>query len=42
MASLLRFAVDPVELQNAIKAKHESAESSRLERFVAARKIQVS
>lgn len=42
MASLLRFMVNPTELQNAIKIKHEMAESSRLQHFIAARKIQVS
>jgi len=42
MASLLRFMVNPVELRNAIKIKHELAESSRLLHFIAARKIQVS
>lgn len=42
MASLLRFAVNPVELRKAIKIKHDLAESSRLLHFVAARKIQVS
>ncbi|XP_025987577.2 spermatogenesis-associated protein 17 [Solenopsis invicta] len=40
MASLLRFMVNPTELQNAIKIKHEMAESSRLQHFIAARKIQ--
>ncbi|XP_077269436.1 spermatogenesis-associated protein 17 [Temnothorax americanus] len=40
MASLLRFAVNPVELRNAIKIKHDLAESSRLVHFIAARKIQ--
>lgn len=42
MASLLRFAINPVELRNAIKIKHDLAESSRLLHFIAARKIQVS
>lgn len=42
MASLLRFAINSVELQNAIKIKYDSAESSRLLHFIAARKIQVS
>lgn len=42
MASLLRFVVNPVELQNAIKVKHDLAESSRRLHFIAARKIQVS
>lgn len=42
MASLLKFAVNPVELRNAIKVKHDLAESSRRLHFIAARKIQVS
>lgn len=42
MASLLRFVVNPIELQDAIKIKHDLAESSRRLHFIAARKIQVS
>lgn len=42
MASLLRFAVNPVELRNAIEIKHNLAESTKLPHFIAARKIQVS
>lgn len=42
MASLLRFAVNPVEPTDAIKIKHDLAESSKLAHFIAARKIQVS
>lgn len=42
MASLLRFAINPVELQDAIKVKYDFAESSRRLHFIAARKIQVS
>ncbi|CAL1677787.1 unnamed protein product [Lasius platythorax] len=40
MASLLRFVVNPIELQDAIKIKHDLAESSRRLHFIAARKIQ--
>ncbi|KAM0731710.1 Spermatogenesis-associated protein 17 [Formica fusca] len=40
MASLLRFVVNPIELQNVIKVKHDLAESSRRLHFIAARKIQ--
>jgi len=39
---MLRFVVNPIELQNAIKVKHDLAESSRRLHFIAARKIQVS
>ncbi|KAH0948149.1 hypothetical protein HN011_006117, partial [Eciton burchellii] len=40
MASLLRFVINPVELQHAIKVGHDFAESLRLLHFIAARKIQ--
>ncbi|KYM99344.1 Spermatogenesis-associated protein 17 [Cyphomyrmex costatus] len=36
----LRFAIDPIELRNAIQIKHDLAESSKLMHFIAARKIQ--
>jgi len=42
MASLLRFVVNPIELRNVIKIKHDLAESLKLLYFIAARKIQVS
>lgn len=42
MASLLRFTVNSIELQNAIQIKHDLAESSRYLHFIAARKIQVN
>ncbi|XP_050466360.1 spermatogenesis-associated protein 17-like isoform X1 [Cataglyphis hispanica] len=40
MASLLKFVINPVELQDMIKIKHDLAESSRRLHFIAARKIQ--
>ncbi|XP_032671115.1 spermatogenesis-associated protein 17-like [Odontomachus brunneus] len=40
MATMLRFMINPVELQNAIQAKHDQAELSRRSHFIAARKIQ--
>lgn len=42
MASLLKFVINPVELQDMIKIKHDLAESSKRLHFIAARKIQVS
>ncbi|KAG5315537.1 SPT17 protein, partial [Acromyrmex insinuator] len=40
MASQLKFTIDSIELQNAIKIKHDLAESLKLMYFIAARKIQ--
>ncbi|KAL6445370.1 hypothetical protein ACFW04_002285 [Cataglyphis niger] len=40
MASLLKFVINPVELQDMIKIKHDLAESTRRLHFIAARKIQ--